>query len=93
MDNDSRRASSGHVEVTDVTSGRKVYSGNYNVEANGKKELARLTDIKGQGMLKISYTVDGKQQQNHYLYGKVPFRLNDYKKWFKSCMPIPGKSK
>lgn len=93
VDNDSKHVSSGHIEITDVASGQKVYFGNYNVEANGQKVLAHLTGVKGQGMFKISYTVDGYKQQNHYLYGKAPFRLADYKKWFKSCMIIPEKSK
>ena len=35
-------------------------------------------------MLLIEYEVDGKKQLNHYLYGKPPFKLSDYKKWQKA---------
>ena len=29
----------------------------------------------------IRYKVDGKEYGNHYLYGRAPFRLSDYRKW------------
>ena len=32
----------------------------------------------------LKYLIDGKEQLNHYLYGKPPFDLKKYRKWAES---------
>ena len=82
--NDTREAHKGTVKITDIESGREIYSGNFEVERNGITRIATLPEIEGQGIALITYTVDGgKPQNNHYLYGKAPYKLDDYKKWLK----------
>jgi beta-mannosidase len=81
--NDTRNAAKGEVTVTDVETGHKVYSGNFDVPANGKVKIAPIAAMKGQGILLISYKVGDKQLGNHYLYGNPPFKLDNYKSLLK----------
>jgi beta-mannosidase len=60
-----------------------VYSGNFDVPANGKVKIAPIAAMKGQGILLISYKVGDKQLGNHYLYGNPPFKLDNYKSLLK----------
>jgi len=78
--NDTREPASGKVTVKDVRSGRTVYKGSYEVEANGRSLVASIPEMQGQGILMISYEGrNGEKLQNHYLYGKAPFNLKEYK--------------
>lgn len=76
--NDTRMTAKGNVEVTDVASGVLIFSGNFEIEANGRTEISSLPERDGQGILLIRYVIDGKSYANHYLYGKPPFKLADY---------------
>ena len=78
--NDTRAEASGEIEITDVETGKTVFRGKYTAPANGRADLGDLPQQSGKGVLKISYTVDGKKQENHYLYGEAPFNLKEYKK-------------
>ena len=79
--NDTREAVSGEVTVTDVKSGKEVFKGKYEIGPNGREVLSRIPERNGQGIFKITYTGrDGKPLGNHYLYGKAPFNLKDYRK-------------
>ncbi len=77
--NDTSLPVSGNITITDVESGRKVYDGKYDVPANGRTDLGDLPSQDGMGVLKISYTVGDKKQENHYLYGTAPYNLAKYK--------------
>ena len=80
--NDTRQAVNGRVEVTDAASGRRIWAGNYTTEPNGRAVLTGLPAARGQGMWIIRYTdAEGRDRVNHYLYGKIPFRLDDYLAW------------
>jgi beta-mannosidase len=81
--NDTRHEAHGTVKVTDVESGKTIYQSNFIVPRNGKACLAKLPEPQGQGVYLIKYTVDGQEYGNHYLYGKAPYKLNDYRKWMK----------
>lgn len=81
--NDTRKASKGNVKVTDVATGKEIYKGSFTIEANGRTEITKLPKMSGQGILLISYDVEGKKLANHYLYGEPPFKLTDYKNWLK----------
>ncbi len=78
--NDTMEEVSGDVKVTDVGSGKVVFKGRYSVEANSKSLINSLPERTGQGVFKIEYTGrDGEKLENHYLYGKAPFKLKEYK--------------
>lgn len=79
--NDMRLPSRGTVVVKDVISGKVVYKGSFDIEANGRELISGLPKMDGQGILSINYDADGKKLANHYLYGKPPFRLDDYINW------------
>ena len=82
--NDTREAASGDVSVTDVKSGKVVYKGKYDVGPNGREVLAQIPERDGQGIFKISYSGRGGETlYNHYLYGKAPFNLKEYKNLLK----------
>lgn len=79
--NDTASEVDGKVKVTDVASGKVLFDGKYRVGANSKVELADIPDTGGQGVFLISYTAPEGRLKNHYLYGKAPFRLSDYRAW------------
>ena len=78
--NDTRKPVNGKVTVTDVKSGKVHYQGDFFIDVNGKTVISHIPEIKGQGILLIKYEVDGKSEQNHYLYGQPPFDFSEYKK-------------
>lgn len=78
--NDTRLPSEGKVTVTNVATGKTIYDGNYRVEANSRAEIAQLPQMEGQGLLLIRYTTAEGSCSNHYLYGKAPFKLDEYRK-------------
>lgn len=82
--NDTLKAAKGHVKVIDADSKKTVFEGDFEVPANAKTDIARLPAQDGQGVLLIEYTVDGKPQFNHYMYGRPPFKLADCKRWLKT---------
>jgi beta-mannosidase len=78
--NDTREPAEGEVTVTDVKTGKSVFKGKFTVEANGRTKVASLPEPAGQGIYKITYTGrDGVRAENHYLYGKAPFSLKEYR--------------
>ena len=61
-----------------------MFKGGYEVEANGKTVVAMIPERQGQGIFKISYTGRGGEKlENHYLYGKAPYDLKEYRKLLK----------
>ena len=82
--NDTREPAHGTVSVTDVRTGTVVFKGEYEVVANGKQTVAMIPERQGQGIFKISYTGRGGEKlENHYLYGKAPYDLKEYRKLLK----------
>ncbi len=81
--NDTRQPSNGSVEVTDVATGKLIYKGDFSIGANGRTLIASLSERDGQGIMLIKYKIDGKSYANHYLYGKPPFKLDEYKRLLK----------
>lgn len=84
--NDTRQDAKGKLSVTDVESGKKIYSGEFSFPANSKNEIAGISlDGLSKGMLLIEYETDsGKTLKNHYLYGEPPYKLSDVRKWLKA---------
>ena len=80
--NDTRKPVSGKVEVKDLDSGKTVYKGKYDVAANGRTVITHIPERDGQGMFLITYTGEnGETLKNHYLYGDIPFNLDQYRDW------------
>ena len=85
--NDTRREAAGTVEVTDARSGKRIFKGNYRIDANGRAEIARLRHPAGQGIWVIRYTVPGGCEVNHYLYGEPPYDLDAYRQLMQAVRP------
>lgn len=87
--NDTRQSAGGHVTVTDAASGRKLFEGGYTVPANARSEIARIPEMEGQGILIITYTTPEGALKNHYLYGKAPFKLDEYRRLLRKTDMYP----
>jgi len=81
--NDTLEPACGTITVTDKESGKVLFKGPYKVGANGRAVIAKIPESKDRGLYEIRYTVGEREQSNHYLYGKAPFNLSDYKSWTK----------
>ena len=82
--NDTPVGQNGEVKVTDVESGRVIYENHFMVPENGRTVLTLLAEERGQGMYCIDYKVGGEVFKNHYLYGKPPYKLENYLRWVNS---------
>ena len=84
--NDTRVQKEGAVTVTDIGSKAVLFSGKFTIPANGKTVAGYIPENeKGkQSMWLIEYTIGGEKFTNHYLSGTPPFKLKDYKEWYKS---------
>lgn len=83
--NDTAEPVDGELKVRDIASGKVVFSGRYHVDANSKTDVAGIPDNGGQGVYLISYTSGKERFKNHYLYGKAPFKLEDYRRWMEKA--------
>ena len=83
--NDTAAPVAGRVKVTDVASGRVMYNGRYEVAKNSRTVVSGIPDTGGQGVYLITYTVGKESFSNHYLYGKAPFKLADYRQWMEKA--------
>lgn len=81
--NDTLKDSQVSVKITDADSGKTVFGASAKIPANQKISLGKIPEPAGQGVFLIEYsTPEAPKLQNHYLYGKPPFKLADYKRWF-----------
>ncbi|MDR1667298.1 MAG: glycoside hydrolase family 2 [Bacteroidales bacterium] len=78
--NDTRKPAKGNVTVTDMASGKELYKGSFEVNANDRLLIASIPQQNGQGMLYIQYEMNGERRLNHYLYGDPPFSFENYKR-------------
>ena len=86
--NDLLRPVKGHATLTDAETGKTFFDGDF---ACGENAVAKAGAIKlsGQGVVKIRYTVDGKEYASHYLYGgptqkyvgEKKIKFADYRRW------------
>ncbi len=83
--NDTREPQKGSISVTDVATGKILYSGEYEVSANSRVEVTGIPEQEGQGMLLIEYFAEGQNRKNHYLYGTIPFKYSDYLEWYEKA--------
>lgn len=85
VDNNTLEIQTGKVTVSDVETGKILYTGDYEAAANSRLELAGIPVMEGQGMLLIEYTSEGQDSKNHYLYGSIPFKFSDYTRWYEKA--------
>jgi beta-mannosidase len=80
--NDTRIEKSGGVVVRDADSGETLFSASFIIPANSKTVVGNILESQKQSMWVIEYTIGNEKYSNHYLAGKVPFKLDDYHRWF-----------
>jgi beta-mannosidase len=80
--NDTREEKAGAVVVRDADSGETVFSASFIIPVNGKTLVGTITENQKQSMWMIEYTIGNEKYSNHYLAGKVPFKLDDYHRWY-----------
>ena len=79
--NDTRAAKQGTVTVKDMDTKKILFTGKFDIPANGKTIAGRIPQTDRQSMWLIEYTIGTKKHTNHYLSGTPPFKLADYEKW------------
>lgn len=83
VSNDTMKDVPVKITVKDVESGKVLYSGEAMSLANTSVKIASIPEQDGQGLLVINYEIGSEKYFNHYLYGRPPFDLQDYKAWIK----------
>jgi beta-mannosidase len=81
--NDTREEKSGTVVVRDADSGETLFSGSFTIPVNGKVLIGNIPQTQKQAMWLIDYSIGKEKFTNHYLAGVVPFKLEDYQRWYK----------
>ena len=81
-ENDTREKRSGRAEITDLATGKILFSAEFNIPANGSAFKGFIPEKeKEQAMWLINYSTGNKKYTNHYSACKAPFKLQDYQKW------------
>jgi len=78
--NDRRHAVKGHASFVDKASAKVLFDADYEVASNSKTRLGEIP-FDGQGLIEIRYTADGETGYNHFLYGKIPFKWEEVRRW------------
>ncbi len=80
--NDTRTEKAGTVTVKDIDTKEVLFSGKFVIPVNGKTVIGYIPQMGQQAMWLIEYTINDDKFVNHYLAGKAPFKLSDYRKWY-----------
>lgn len=83
--NDTRRDAALSHLVRDVDSGAVLFEGRATAAANAATVLGELPVPEGRRFLRIEWRGEA-EGANHYLAGRPPFRLADYRRWL-AAMP------
>jgi beta-mannosidase len=81
--NDTREIKSGNVTVRDADSGKTLFYALFNIPANGKTIIGNIPEMNKQSIWLIDYSIGKESFTNHYLAGEVPFKLEDYQRWYR----------
>ena len=81
--NDTREEQSGNVVVKDADTGETIFSSPFVIPANGKFVIGTISERSKQAMWLINFSIGKDNYTNHYLSGKAPFKLEDYRRWYK----------
>ncbi|HEX7432631.1 MAG TPA: glycoside hydrolase family 2 TIM barrel-domain containing protein [Anaerolineaceae bacterium] len=89
--NDSRLDADLSYRVWDADSQVTLSQGQFTCPANQNWQLDRLDGSGGsQRMLLMQWTTGGQVYGSHYLMGKAPFALTDYRRWLGLIAALPG---
>jgi len=89
--NDSRLDADLSYRVWDAVSQVTLSQGQFTCPANQNWQLDRLDGSGGsQRMLLMQWTTGGQVYGSHYLMGKAPFALTDYRRWLGLIAALPG---
>ena len=86
--NDLLRPVEGHAVLTDAETGRTFFDGDFACGGNAVAKAGAVR-LSGQGVVRIRYTVEGRDYASHYLYGgptqryegERKIRFADYRRW------------
>jgi beta-mannosidase len=81
--NDTRERKSGIIAVSDADTGESLFSASFDIPVNGKTVIGYIPEKEKQSMWLIDYSIGKEKYTNHYLAGKAPFKLDDYRQWYK----------
>ena len=81
--NDTRKEEQGEVLIKSVDNGKEIFRAAYTCPANGRIIAGKIQASEKQDMWIIEWSTSGGEKfRSHYLNGKAPFNLAQYKKWF-----------
>jgi len=79
--NDTLARVSGTLTITDADSAKVLLETGFSVEVNGRATTGHVPVSAKPAFWLISWTVNGRTFNNHYLAGPRPLNLEDYKRW------------
>lgn len=81
--NDTRKEEQGEIMIKSIHTGKEIFRAVYNCPGNGRINVGKISASEKQDMWIIEWSASGRNKlRSHYLNGKVPFNLAEYKKWF-----------
>ncbi len=90
ISNDSLAEAQGPYRVVDADSQVVLSEGDFACPPNQNWQIDRLKgDPDGHKMLILEWTSTGKVNGSHYLMGKAPFLLKDYRRWLSRVAELP----
>ena len=86
ISNSTAKPSRVSVKVTDIASGKTVFTGEGEAEPNSNARVGFIPLMYSRkGMFLIEYTADGIRAVNTYLYGMPGFELDSYIEWMRAA--------
>ena len=87
---DTLRDQRGRVKVTEADSGAVLLEADFAVDANGIAAAGEVPQADGAALWLIEAAVDGQTLRNHYLCGRPPYDLDQYRRWLPALdIPYP----
>jgi len=81
--NDTRKEENGELVIKNIDTGKELYRTSFKCPPNGRIIAGQLNTSDKQGIWIIEWSSSaGEKFKSHYLNGKAPFQLADYKRWF-----------
>lgn len=88
--NDTLEAHAGHFRVYDLLNEREVLSGSFQVEPNVTRDIGRVRVSHGEHRLfLLTWESNHLRGGNHYLLGKPPFSLSQYRGFLHHIAALP----
>ena len=88
--NDTRSPVQGHVVITDLGVDRSLFASDFSIVPNGISVIGRISEGSISSMWLLDSVINNLvPMRNHYLSGKRPHNLSDYKNWLRR-LEIPA---